>query len=235
MAYDFPNNPTVGQVFQQFKWDGEKWITNPIAGGGYAIALVSATAPSNPVDGCLWFELDSGILFMRVNDGNSSQWVSCGLPLQDTSLLVRKDGDTMLGLLTLSGDPASALQAAPRQYVDSRPMLIAFPFAGKPAQATIVPMSIPITIPSGLAGTVGYANTPATALTTFTLNKLSTAGATTVLGTIAAPIGAKTGFQVSGAGGSLAVGDALQLVMPGTQDATLADMGITVLANKVPT
>jgi hypothetical protein len=27
MAYDFPASPTVGQTFQNYTWDGEKWIT----------------------------------------------------------------------------------------------------------------------------------------------------------------------------------------------------------------
>jgi hypothetical protein len=235
MAYNFPDNPTVGQIFDPFKWDGEKWIIAPKAGSGYALAIVSATAPVNPVDGCLWFEMDSGILFLRVNDGNSSQWVSCGLPLQDTTMLVRKDGDTMLGLLTLSGDPVSALQAAPRQYVDSRPVLVAIPFAGKPTYSVIAPMAVPVTVPSGLAGTVGYANSAATAAAVFTLNKITAAGVITALGTITVPAGAKSGFVVGGAGGSLVAGDSLQLSVPASPDSTLSDIGITILTNRVPT
>jgi hypothetical protein len=53
------------------------------------------------------------------------------------------------------------------------------------------------------------------------------------LGTITAPAGAKSGFTLAGAGGSLAIGDILQLVAPGTQDSTLADLGITVMAMRV--
>ena len=26
MAYDFPNSPTVGQVYSGWVWDGEKWV-----------------------------------------------------------------------------------------------------------------------------------------------------------------------------------------------------------------
>ena len=28
MAFDFPNAPTVGQTFQGYIWDGEKWTSN---------------------------------------------------------------------------------------------------------------------------------------------------------------------------------------------------------------
>jgi hypothetical protein len=35
MAFDFPNAPTVGQVYQGYTWDGEKWLqtlTTPLSG-----------------------------------------------------------------------------------------------------------------------------------------------------------------------------------------------------------
>lgn len=44
-------------------------------------------------------------------DNGSSQWVN-------GHYLVRRAGDTMTGALTLAADPASALQAATKQYVD---------------------------------------------------------------------------------------------------------------------
>ena len=45
------------------------------AGGGAAIAI-SDTAPGSPTDGQLWWESDSGTLYIRYNDGSSTQWVS---------------------------------------------------------------------------------------------------------------------------------------------------------------
>jgi hypothetical protein len=96
--FDFPNSPTVGQVFGNYAWDGQKW-TQTSAG----------IAPSN-----------SNPLMDGAAAPGVSQLYSRGdhVHPSDTSRIARA-GDTMSGFLNLSGDPAAALQAATKQYVDA--------------------------------------------------------------------------------------------------------------------
>jgi hypothetical protein len=49
-------------------------------GGGGQTYTFSSTAPSSPADGDEWLDSTSGILYTRVNDGNSSAWVELGAP-----------------------------------------------------------------------------------------------------------------------------------------------------------
>ncbi|MEY9184711.1 hypothetical protein ABIG06_006259 [Bradyrhizobium sp. USDA 326] len=83
-----------------------------------AAVFISDTPPPGVPDNSLWWESDTGLLFVRYNDGDSTQWV-LAMPMPDVSQFVQKAGDTMTGPLVLSGDPTAVLHAAPKQYVDA--------------------------------------------------------------------------------------------------------------------
>src|SRR6516164_7776698 len=81
MALDFPNSPSVGQLFPNppqtgvpvWKWDGTEWV--PTSQTSVPMVYTQDTAPTGAQVGSLWFKSDTGQLFVYYNDGNSTQWV----------------------------------------------------------------------------------------------------------------------------------------------------------------
>jgi hypothetical protein len=54
MAYDFPASPTIGQTYQGYTWDGEKWVGGPGAAlvlRSYLAGLTLSTAGSSATFG----------------------------------------------------------------------------------------------------------------------------------------------------------------------------------------
>jgi hypothetical protein len=82
MGFNFPDAPTVGQVFPPYEWDGQKWFLQKKPGTGNALVSVSDTPPADPIDGQFWWHSISGVLYFRYNDGSSVQWV-VAIPMPD--------------------------------------------------------------------------------------------------------------------------------------------------------
>jgi hypothetical protein len=49
-------------------------VQKTASGGGGAATVISDTPPGSPVAGQMWWESDTGGLFLYYNDGSSSQW-----------------------------------------------------------------------------------------------------------------------------------------------------------------
>lgn len=77
-ALDFPSSPTNGQMYSANgnTWTYDSTTTSWVAASaGGASVTVSATAPSSPVTGDLWWDSTNGVLRVYYADGTSSQWV----------------------------------------------------------------------------------------------------------------------------------------------------------------
>lgn len=211
MAMNFPASPTDGETIAgpggvTWTWDGTKWTFTPSAGGGGgggASVGVGDTPPANPALGDLWWASDIGELFIWYDDGTSAQWVIAN--------------SNTLGFISYAQLPVTIQQI---------PIVFGFAAQPIPAGMVIVPVSMAFTIVANLIGSTAHVMINPTAAVTFTLNRIR-ASATVALGTV---LIATTGVATfAGAGGSLVPGDTLQMLAPVTQDATLSDVGITIL------
>lgn len=98
MAFDFPSSPALDQEFAPsggptYKWNGYAWAKKSSSIGGVIIADMPPVADP----GTLFWEDDTGQLFIRYNDGNSTQWVQVAAPgipdsVQDGVIYARRNG-----------------------------------------------------------------------------------------------------------------------------------------------
>jgi hypothetical protein len=130
---DFPANPVEGQTFVAagvvYTFNGQGWTTaaGGIVGGDFGV-LISDIAPDVTGTSYLWWESDTGMLYVLYNDGTSEQWVQINAhpPGGDginaatgDERYVNTVGDTMTGPLFMPADPVEPLEVATKQYVDA--------------------------------------------------------------------------------------------------------------------
>ncbi len=81
MAYSFPPNPTLGQVYtsngRTWKWSGVQWTATAVSTPTSSPVYVSVSPPPNPVSGSLWYDSTNSNLNIWYVDLNGGQWVSC--------------------------------------------------------------------------------------------------------------------------------------------------------------
>jgi hypothetical protein len=102
-----PTGNTIGDMYiatdngHLYIWDGTMWDdAGPL---GTSTTTTADNAPSNPKDGDMWWESDSGIFWVYYDDGTSSQWVQAGGAAASINQnAVLKTGDTMTGDLLIS-------------------------------------------------------------------------------------------------------------------------------------
>ena len=129
MAFNFPNSPAVGDIHSEagknYRWTGYAWIVVS-APDVYGPVYISDTPPPNPLTGDVWFEADTGKLFVYYCDFDSNQWVQVGgsSDLSTTDYLPLAGG-TMSGQINFNAliatnlaDPALNQDAATKAYVD---------------------------------------------------------------------------------------------------------------------
>ena len=115
---------------------GDKGDTGAMGPVGASTVSIANSPPVGVPDNTIWWESDTGLLYVKYNDGNSSQWV-IACPQPDTSLFalktdlgayLLKTGGTLTGALTLpAAAPTAAAQAANKAYVDAAVAAVPIP------------------------------------------------------------------------------------------------------------
>jgi len=102
MAYNFPSNPTLGQVYtyngRSWKWTGVQWLAVNVPTSTSAPVYFSAAAPKNPLQGALWYDTIREILrIWGYLDGDSEpHWIdiTSEIPQPDPPVLISASAPT---------------------------------------------------------------------------------------------------------------------------------------------
>ena len=105
---------------------------------------------------------------------------------------------------------------------------------GSPASNVLlwyIPAVLVFTIPANFTGSLAVAGTSATSTSIFTLQYIRS-GISTTLGSVTFSASSNVGVFSSSSSYTSQIGDILTLTSPSSSDATLANIGISILANK---
>jgi hypothetical protein len=122
VSFQFPNAPTSGQTYEPvggpvFVWDGTAWKSQ--TQGVPVTVHVGDSPPASPALGQLWWESDSGNLFIWYADGDSAQWVQVsGMPKTEppTALARNRIVNGAMQISQENGDTASSGAAGNPAY-----------------------------------------------------------------------------------------------------------------------
>jgi len=106
-ALNFPASPSDGDTFDNYIYDGTKavWRIQPNIPDISSKFQVSATAPTNPVNGEVWLNSTDGNTYIYYVDADSSQWIEIGgstapppniSDLNDVEIYEALDGQTLV-------------------------------------------------------------------------------------------------------------------------------------------
>lgn len=115
-------------------------------------------------------------------------------------------------------------------WVNTQPYVVALTYDGKPSAGQTVlrhPLPIAATFPSGLTNSQFVSGVACTATATFTIKK--NAGS---IGSIEFAASSATGTVTFGSSQSFAIGDKLTITAPSPQDATLANLGFSMVGTR---
>jgi hypothetical protein len=134
--------------------------------------------------------------------------------------------NTFLAGPTSGADATPTMRALTQADLPAQPFDITAFYPGVPTASAIVtrvPVARAVTFPASLTGSVGKASVAATAQTDFDVQKNGTS-----VGTIRFAAAATSATFIAASAVTLAAGDVISIVAPGTVDATLANVGIVL-------
>ena len=113
MALNFPSNPVNGQIYtvgdQSWQYSNATTSWNVVSQAqAVGPVYIGSLPPSAPVEGDLWWNSDSGQLYIRYIDTDGGQWVSATVNPPVTNLNSDAVIDAILSELTEYTNQAAA-------------------------------------------------------------------------------------------------------------------------------